>query len=305
MAVSVHPAAVGAARLCNGHAELCDRRYDEVVQAATHNSMSSPDVVRVWPEHDGNIRQQLDFGIRTLMIDASYWHTIDITELQSLRTLVGAGATTALIDTIESWLGPRPGIYLCHSHCALGAISMTTALVQIKTFLDDNPDEVVTLMIQDGVEPADAEAAFVESGINDLLYDDTPDGEWPTLGELIDRGQRLVVFSEQHVPPPTWYISAFRHIQDTPYGPRSPEQLSCAPNRGPNDAPLFLLNNWIERQAPDRAAAAIVNTKHFIVERARRCAAERGKMPNFIAVSFYGIGELLGAIDELNGFTPP
>jgi hypothetical protein len=73
MVVDVRPAAVSASRVCNGHAELCDRRYDDVVQAATHNSMSSPDVVRIWPEHDGNIREQLDFGIRTLMIDASYW----------------------------------------------------------------------------------------------------------------------------------------------------------------------------------------------------------------------------------------
>ena len=181
---------------------------------------------------------------------------------------------------------------------------MTAALVEIKAFLDDHPGEVVTLMIQDGVAPADAEAAFVESGIDDLLYSATADGDWPTLAELIDRGQRLVVFSEQHVPPPSWYLSAFRHIQDTPYGARSPDELSCAANRGPHEAPLFLLNNWIERQAPDRATARIVNAKDFIVERARRCADERGKMPNFIAVSFYDIGDVLGAVDELNGLTP-
>ena len=83
--IVAQPGPVGAGRLCNGHVELCDRRYDDVVQAATHNSMSSPDIVRVWPEHDGNIREQLDFGIRTLMIDASYWDGIDIGQLGSLR----------------------------------------------------------------------------------------------------------------------------------------------------------------------------------------------------------------------------
>ena len=40
------------------------------------------------------------------------------------------------------------------------------------------------------------------------------------------------------------------------------------------------------------------------MERARRCADDRGQMPNFIAVSFYGIGDVLGAVDELNGLTP-
>ena len=68
--IVAQPGPVGAGRLCNGHVELCDRHYDDVVQAATHNSMSSPDIVHIWPEHDGNIREQLDFGIRTLMIDA-------------------------------------------------------------------------------------------------------------------------------------------------------------------------------------------------------------------------------------------
>jgi hypothetical protein len=94
-------------------------------------------------------------------------------------------------------------------------------------------------------------------------------------------------------------------MRDTPYRARTPEELSCAPNRGPRDAPLFVLNHWIERQAPDRATAAIVNAKDFIVERARRCAQVRGQLPNFVAVSFYGIGDVLGAVDELNGVETP
>ena len=62
-----------APRACNGHVELCDRPYDEVVYAATHNSMSSPDVVPVWPEHDGDLEAQLDAGVRALLIDTHYW----------------------------------------------------------------------------------------------------------------------------------------------------------------------------------------------------------------------------------------
>ena len=47
--------------------------------------------------------------------------------------------------------------------------------------------------------------------------------------------------------------------EDTPYDAARPEQLSCAANRGPADAPLFLLNHWlaagpaVEDQARDRA----------------------------------------------------
>ena len=108
LAVPAPRGVVEARRRCNGHAELCDRRYDEIVQAATHNSMSSPDVVRVWPEHDGNILQQLEFGVRTLMIDASYWPGVGDSQLEDLRDLLGAGDTGTLIDAIEARLAPRP-----------------------------------------------------------------------------------------------------------------------------------------------------------------------------------------------------
>ena len=60
---------------------------------------------------------------------------------------------------------------------------------------------------------------------------------------------------------------------------------------------------WAARDM--RTAAAVVNAKDFIVERAHRCARERGALPNFVAVSFYGIGDVLGAVDELNGVGRP
>ena len=75
-------------RACNGHAELCDRPYDDVTYAATHNSMSSPDVVPVWPEHDGGLTEQLDAGVRALLIDTHHWPP-----LESAQQLVDVGQT--------------------------------------------------------------------------------------------------------------------------------------------------------------------------------------------------------------------
>jgi hypothetical protein len=77
--------------------------------------------------------------------------------------------------------------------------------------------------------------------------------------------------------------------------------MTCDPNRGPDDAPLFLMNHWVSRIAPDRQTAAIVNAHDAVVGRARRCATERGRLPNFVAVDFYGIGDVFDAVDELNG----
>lgn len=288
--------------VCNGHAELCDRRYDDVAQAASHNAMSSPDVVRVWPEHDSDITAQLDFGIRTLMVDTAYWTEIDAEhELSTPDAPLSPDVTAALFDTLGDRLSAHPGTYACHSTCALGARPLADLLGDVAQFLDENPDEVVTLILQDATSTVDTEAAFRDAGLEDDAFDgDTTEG-WPTLRDLIERGQRLVVFSEQHGPPPAWFRSAFATMNDTPHTVRDPGQFTCDLDRGPADASLFLLNHWVQREAPDRADAVVINQRSFIVERARRCAAERGHLPNFVAVDFFSIGDVLGAIDELNG----
>jgi hypothetical protein len=296
-------AARPSARECNGHAELCNRPYDEVVQAATHNSMSSPDVVWIWPEQDGDIRTQLEAGVRTLLIDTKYWTSIPTpAALSTADQLLPPDLATSLFVALGRRTDARPGTYLCHRRCAYGAISFTAALRSIKSFLDDHPNEVVTLIIEDEITRQDTEQAFHDSGAIDMVYDAPADAEWPTLGALIDRGQRLVVFSENLGPPPDWYRTAFDDIEDTPFRVLSVGDLGCETNRGGADASLFLLNNWIQREAPDRADAVIVNDRDFIVERARRCQRERGRLPNFIAVNFSDIGDVVGAVDELNEF---
>jgi hypothetical protein len=84
VAVAIVSRDAAALERCNGYAELCDRPYDEVVYAATHNSMSSPDVVVVWPEHDGDIRAQLDYGVRAL-------HRHPLLDPTRVRRAVGDG----------------------------------------------------------------------------------------------------------------------------------------------------------------------------------------------------------------------
>ncbi len=300
---AARPDSVTARSECNGHAELCDRPYDQIVQAATHNSMSSPDVVQIWPEHDANITAQLDAGIRTLLIDTSYWLEIDTpSELSTIELSLPPIVASFLFEELDNRLRAHPGTYLCHSRCAYGAISLVTALNDVKAFLDANPHEVVTLIIQNGISTSDTEAAFTTSGLDPYLYDGSTITTWPTLGQLIDTGQRLVVFAETGSPPPAWYHDARQLIQDTEYHVRTVAALDCDLKRGGAKADLFLLNHWIQREAPDRADAVDINQRTVIVNRAHACADQRGRLPNFIAVNFFTIGDVVGAVDELNGF---
>jgi hypothetical protein len=290
-------------RACNGSVELCERAYDEVVQAATHNSMSSPDVVSVWPEQDGDIRAQLDAGIRALLIDTHHWTPlVSAAQLTEGDLVLPPALATQVFDRLDAGrLQGRNGTYLCHNQCALGAIPFVEALVTVREFLEDNPDDVVTLIIQDAISPEETASAFEEAGLDPYLHRHPLGRPWATLDELIDRGERLVVFAENAGPPPDWYHAAFEHMQDTPFRFESLDDLSCAPNRGDSDAPLFLMNHWITRLTPDRATAALANTHDVLVERAQRCKSERGQLPTFVAVDFYGIGDLTAAVATLNG----
>lgn len=295
------PTAHVAERRCNGHAALCERRYDEVVQAATHNSMSSPDIVRIWPEHDADISAQLNFGIRTLLIDTHYWEAIESPgDLSTAEQTLPPEAARYLFAELQERLGARPGTYLCHVRCAYGAVSFEAALVDIKTFLEANTTDIVTLIIQDAITVADTEAAFRATGLEEFLYAGDPSDEWPTLGEMIDANQRLVVFSEANGPPPAWYHSAFEVIGDTSFTVQSRDAFTCDIGRGPSEPRLFLMNHWVARPVPDRADAAVVNARNFIIDRAEECAEQLDRFPNFIAVNFFSLGDVIGAVDELN-----
>ncbi len=289
-----------AARLCNGAAALCDRPYDQVVFPATHNSMSSSDVVRVWPQHDGGLQAQLEAGIRALLVDTKYWRPADGGDLASLDAALPVDVSALLRTVIGAGPAASDGTYLCHSRCDYGAVPLLDALTDVRAFLDAHPDEVVTLIIQNGITADDTEAAFEAAGLGGYLYDRSPGDGWPTLGELIDRSQRLVVIAERDRGP-DWYHDGRELLTDTSFDVGAIDGFSCELGRGRPDAPLLLLNHWISREVPDRADAVAVNQPDVIVDRARGCEAMLGRLPTFVAVDFYGLGDVVGAAAMLNG----
>ena len=83
------PEARAARQACNGHTELCDRPANEVAYATTHNAMSISQYGWLWPSHDGSIKDQLDAGVRALLIDTHYPDTIEKIETALARAAAG------------------------------------------------------------------------------------------------------------------------------------------------------------------------------------------------------------------------
>jgi len=260
----------GGGLACNGHPQLCGRRYDEVVFPGTHNSFSARDAgfSQLNANHRRVLATQLAEGVRVLLLDV----------------------TTDAGETV-----------LCHGPCSLGRIPHADALADIKAFLDAAPREILTIIYQDDVSPAELAADLADAGLEPYLY--THAGAFPTLGEMIDAGTRLVVTLENGGPPPAWAHHVWDLAWDTPYTFHSQDEFSCALGRGAQDNPLFLINHWISNQLdlPSEPDAAVVNVYDVLHARALQCMQETGDLPNFIAVDFYEKGDLFAVVAALNG----
>jgi hypothetical protein len=302
---------------CNGYAHLCDRRFDEVTLAGSHNAMAAAREPGWFAAaHDGGIPSQLKAGIRAFLLDAHYGFagadgvSTDLSNA-GIRSKVVATLSPEMIAAAQRITarrqgaprGARPEIFLCHGFCELGATPLDRALGQIRDFLDEHPHEVVLLFFEDYVTPADMEAAFVRSRLIDYVYTYRPEEGFPTLRTMIERGERVVVLSENvgSQPHPAWYHDGFALAQETPFSNPALADFSCRPNRGTPDSPLFLLNHWIEDVTPTPANAAVVNAYPFLLARAQQCRRERGRLPNIIAVDFHGTGDVIDVVKTLNG----
>ncbi|MFB7653694.1 MULTISPECIES: hypothetical protein [unclassified Streptomyces] len=289
-------------RICQGSAELCDARYDEIAQLASHNAMATTADRFIGPLQDPDIVGQLGAGVRVLLLDTHQWERPEEVADRLSTSDFSPDLRRRLTGILERVNPPHPGLWLCHSVCGAGALELVPTLRQIGDWLRDNPTEVVTLILQDGVDPVTTQNAFLQAGLADLLYqpDPDPDRPWPKLKDMIDSGRRLVVFAEKADGPAPWYRNLYRYGMETPFAFRSPDEMSCVPNRGGSDKRLFLLNHFVTAGGGLRLDAGTVNSRERVLERAHNCERQRGRPVNFIAVDYATIGDALGAVEELN-----
>ena len=287
-----------ATATCNSSRELCDRAYNQVSFLTSHNAMSSSDEGFVSAYQDPDVVQQLDNGVRALMLDLHYWTSPEKVN-EYLATL--PEASRAALKPLTGSLAPRPGVWLCHAVCQFGARSAVPELRRILGWMQAHRDAVVTLIIEDHTSESDTRAALKESGLLDLAATPPRGGQpWATLGGMVRTGRRLVVFTERAAPVDGPIRSFYAYAAETPYEARSVSALTCDRGRGPQTAPLFLLNNWISTAAPSRAQASRVNASEVLYRRALQCQRERGMRPNFVATDFSEIGRPLAAVNRLN-----
>ncbi len=300
------PAASGAVKVtpgqaaCNGSSRLCERELNEVVLPGSHNSMSAGELGWNLPNQTFSIPNQLARGARVMLIDTYYGEE----QPNGQVVIVGKAEGHAQGSTL----------YLCHQFCQLGASELVPELAKVADFLKANPNEVLVFINQDAVHPDDFAKAVEQAGLLEFIHTG-PAGPWPTLGEMVESGKRVVMTAESDAGTVPWYHEAYDGpVRETPYTfpadtalLTDPAQLneSCRSLRGEAAAgadSLFLMNHWIQPRGPVRPTdAQVVNQTDFVVERAERCEEQRDRRVNIVAVDFHEQGDVAAAVDTLNG----
>ena len=308
-----------AARECDGSAELCERRLDEVALATTHNSMNAAADGFLYPSQHSGIATQLEDGVRGFLVDAY---------VGSVRRPTRATSSTPIWTAAGSRPRSRPRPLrrrIARSSCASRqALRQTTrpARSPLSRLLRagrrrvrrrrrhaawvprgarrrgpgrDHPGRAVR-------RPAASRARGRRPG--SLPRHARPGPAAPDAG--LDGGDRPASRAragERRPRPqiPNAYASGL--LQETQYKYSSVEELerptSCRPKRGDRDAPLLLLNHWIS--PPSEQAASQANAEDVLLPRAERCSEEREQPVNLVAVDFYETGDLFGVVGRLNG----
>jgi hypothetical protein len=249
---------------------ICNRKYNKVAYLTTHNAFNSAEDNFSFPNQNYNITTQLNDGVRGLMID--------------VYDLFGT-----------------PTVY--HGSWLLGSSPLIDFLNEIKTFMDNNPNEIITIIFECYTNADEIENDFVQSGLINYVYSHPLGSSWPTLQTMINNNTRLVVLTDvdDANQSQTWYHYMWDYSVETHYSASTSNDFSCDFNRGDSINDLFIFNHFITTATGgSESDALIVNANPYFYNRIVQCWQEKQKFPNFITVDFYEQGDCFALINQIN-----
>ncbi|KAF5375993.1 hypothetical protein D9757_008857 [Collybiopsis confluens] len=307
------------ATICNGHAELCSRPYGNTTFLGSHDSYAfSSDPLALARDQEVDVTSQLNLGVRFLQAEGHlnnevlhFCHTSCVGFAPCLRFFCRFLRST--------WFRTLFKILFDGG-------TVVDYLNTVKTWLDANPNEVLTLLFtnSDGLSIPDIWApAFVQAGIDTVSYippnNPMKRSDWPTLGELIDSGKRVITFMDAGADgtdgaPVDFILPEFTMLLEPPFDATDPS-FPCSIDRisgplSPQDH-LSMLNHNLDTNlfgtgilVSDPGAASTTNGVASIIANSNGCAPLVGGVaPNFVMLDFVNIGQGLQAVNQLNGLS--
>ncbi|KAF5352466.1 hypothetical protein D9756_006018 [Leucocoprinus leucothites] len=265
------------ATVCNGHAELCEKSFGSVTFVGAHDSYAIGNSNGNFAvNQDQSITTQLNDGVRMLQMQAH---------------------------------NQNGEIKLCHTDCSLyDGGTLHDYLATVGDWLNANPNEVLALLIVniDNVPVAQYDPIFKAVGLDVHSFVPSsvpiPAASWPTLGSMIDSGQRLVTFMDNKADGSVPYIlDEFTHIWETAFDVTDPA-FDCNINRTSSNVDpagtMYLINHFLDKTVlgnpvPFVEKLNVTNAASgdgSLGAQVDTCMAQHSKPPNFMLVDFYEFG---------------
>jgi hypothetical protein len=282
---------------CNNSPDLCSRQYNNITHLGAHDSPFLRDSTTQYSTSGNqfyNSTVQLEAGVRLL---------------------------TAQVHSKDSeW-------HLCHSSCDLLDVgTLSSWLSEVKTFMDDNPNEVVTILLvnSDEATASDLAAEYEAAGVDSYSYvpsSASATTTWPTLQELISSNTRLVNFvaSLDDNTAASYLLDEFTYVFENSYQNSQLSDFSCKPDRptglssGSVGGRMGLMNHFLYSdmafgiQTPNVANLTTTNapgnSTGMLGLQLGQCTTEYGTQPTFVLVDFFNVGPAIESVDTANGVT--
>ncbi|KAF8797822.1 PLC-like phosphodiesterase [Phlegmacium glaucopus] len=293
------------ATVCNGHSELCNRRYSNVTFIGAHNSYGfSENPLELARDQEVNIPTQLRLGVRLLQAQSH------VNQLDGL-------------------------LHFCHTNSGsdyrfqllFDGGTVLDYLKIVKRFLDGNPNEVLTLLFTnpEGQSVSDVwKPIFDSAGITPFVYvpPSVPinQSDWPTLGEMIDSGKRVVVFLDAgaNTAAVDFILPEFAMIWETPFSVTDPT-FPCRVDRIhgplPTEDHTYIINHSLNKDVipigsgsgilvSDPIDAPTTNGADSILAHVNGCLPlGANRNPQFILLDYVDLGEGFNVANRLNGLS--
>ncbi|KAF2215461.1 hypothetical protein CERZMDRAFT_110126 [Cercospora zeae-maydis SCOH1-5] len=293
--------AVVAQTACNNSPELCERSYSNITYLGAHNS--------------------------PFLRDDSTRFSTSGNQFYNTTTQLAAGVRLVSAQ-IQRRNETSSELHVCHSSCSLlDAGTLESWLAEIKTWMDENPNDVVTILLVNGASASASEigSAYTASGMDQYAYTSTTISGWPTLQSLIGAGTRSMNFvaSLEDNAGATYLMNEFTYIAENDYDNSSPSDFSCQLSRPSNfdnqaaiavsDGYMTLVNHFLYEnqafgiQSPNETYTPVTNSPGSglgtLGTAASECTALYDRAPNFFLVDFFNVGPAIEVVDSLNGIT--